>query len=179
MIKKTNFYVLTGAPGTGKSTILSELSLQYVTVNEPAREVIAKQRSMNGTGVWEKDRGLFIKLLQEQSVSHFINTLDEGTVFFDRGVPDCIAYAGYGNVNVESFVSTSKEYRYNEKVFLFEPWEGIYKNDDERTMSYSEALRFHERIVDAYEKLGYTLIKVPNVSVRERVDFILQTIQLT
>jgi predicted ATPase len=37
--------ILTGAPGTGKTTVLRNLATDVLIVDEPAREVLAERRS--------------------------------------------------------------------------------------------------------------------------------------
>lgn len=49
-------YILTGPPGTGKSTILQHLAnLQFTVVEEPARSILSEQRSIGGEGVYDKN----------------------------------------------------------------------------------------------------------------------------
>jgi predicted ATPase len=60
----TNFHILTGAPGTGKSTVLNILSNNGVlTVPEPAREILREQRLLYGRGLPEEDPQLFVELI--------------------------------------------------------------------------------------------------------------------
>ena len=48
------YYILTGAMGAGKSTVLGELKNKGLTcVAEPAREILAEQRTIDGAGVPE------------------------------------------------------------------------------------------------------------------------------
>ena len=174
---KKNAYILTGAPGTGKTTLLKRLADVYETMSEPAREVIADQKMNSGNGLWHKDRKLFIDLLLKKSIENFMNASGPVT-FFDRGIPDCIAYADYGEIEIHQIVENARKYQYNKKVFLLEPWEDIYSKDDERTMSFEEIITFHFKIVQAYEKLGYEIIRVPNLGVEERIAVILREIEI-
>ncbi len=173
---KNNCYILTGAPGTGKSSLLNELSNTCQVVEEPARRIIAEQRSMNGTALWEKDRDGFINLLLEYSLLNFQRNAGTNITFFDRGIPDCIAYAHSGNVETQSLYVVANQFRYNPKIFLLLPWKDIYQNDSERTMSYEATLSFHDYIVSAYTDLGYELVRVPKLDVRARSNFILNEI---
>ena len=66
---------------------------------------------------------------------------------------------------------------YYTKVFIFPPWESIFENDDERKQDFDEAVATYQEIVSAYEKFGYSLVEVPKISVRERVEFILEKIK--
>jgi predicted ATPase len=49
------FFVLTGAFGSGKSTVLENLQLRGIrAIMEPARPILAEQRSMEGRGSRKK-----------------------------------------------------------------------------------------------------------------------------
>ncbi len=174
-IQKDNYYIVTGAPGTGKTTLLNELGTFFKTIKEPARDVIDKQQVSNGPS-WNNDRAKFVDLLMEQSISDFIQAPHNEVTFFDRGIPDCIAYALYGDVAMSSLLNTATNYRYNKKVFVLSPWKEIYVNDKERTMSYEETLLFHSQIVSVYTKLDYSIVVVPEGHVETRFDFIIKQI---
>jgi predicted ATPase len=61
---KHRFFLLTGAFGSGKSTLLELLQLRGIWgIVEPARQILAEQRSIRGNGVPEKDLRLFIELM--------------------------------------------------------------------------------------------------------------------
>jgi predicted ATPase len=82
-------------------------------------------------------------------------------VLFDRGVPDCIAYAAHRGLDLTRSTPASKRYRYNHEVLLLEPWEEIYTMDEMRTMAFAPTLAFHEALVNAYERAGCTLVPAP------------------
>jgi len=170
--RKNNYYILTGAPGVGKTSLVDALSFEYRTVREPAREVIFEQSRIDGNAVWEEDRNLFLDKLLSKSIDNFNNESDALVTFFDRGIPDTVAYSVFGGITENRFLESSLRLLYNRKVFLLSPWEQIYKTDDERQMSFSDSLKFHDEIVRAYDTLDYELILVPNASIAKRVQFI-------
>ncbi len=46
-INKTNYFILTGGPGSGKTTTLNELAHRgFLTVPEVARAIIQKQNAL-------------------------------------------------------------------------------------------------------------------------------------
>ena len=100
------------------------------------------------------------------------------TVFFDRGIPDVLAYMDYiGDKYPDAFVETCKNAPYN-LVFILKPWEAIYRSDNERYESFDQALKIHEHLVNTYQKFNYTLIDVPFDTVENRTNFILKTVNL-
>ena len=61
---RDRFFVLTGAFGSGKSTLLEHLRLRgFRGVAEPARTILAQQRSIGGNGLPEKNPALFVELM--------------------------------------------------------------------------------------------------------------------
>ena len=171
-------HILTGAPGSGKTAILEGLGDGVQTVAEPAREVIAGQRAIGGAGTSDQDPAHFVALLLERSIDKHRAALRSAAtlVLFDRGVPDCAAYATVLGVDPAESLGAAEQYRYNHRVMILEPWEQIYATDDERTMSFGQTILFHEALVDAYERAGYTLVPVPTGSVEDRVAFVLDAI---
>lgn len=164
--------ILTGAPGTGKTTVINLLRNRgFICIDEPAREIIAEQRAVGGLGVWERDTRLFIELLLSRSIKNYSLASGELTIF-DRGIPDCIAYAELAGLSLPHGVAATKQYRY-EDVVIFPPWEDIYCTDDERTMTFKAARQFHEVLMKVYEKFGYRVWEVGSGSVEERAAWVL------
>ena len=63
-----NLFVLTGAPGAGKTAILDRIGAGIRRVGEPAREILAEQRAVGGAGTHDRDPSLFVDLLLERSI---------------------------------------------------------------------------------------------------------------
>jgi predicted ATPase len=164
--------ILTGAPGTGKTAMLDAL-VGIRRVPEPAREVLAEERASGGAGTPDRDPALFVALLLQRSIGkHEAAEVGDGPVLFDRGVPDCIAYAVLLGVDPSPSVRASEVHRYRREVFLLEPWEEIYSTDDERRMSFADTHGFHAALVDAYGGAGYDLVVVPRGPVEDRANFV-------
>jgi predicted ATPase len=173
-----NFYILSGAMGVGKTTVLSKLSeLGIPCVPEPAREILAEQRLIQGMGVPEKNAGMFSMLMLSRSIyNYFENHAVGKLVIFDRGIPDMHAYAKLFRLDETPYVNAANEFRYNRTVFYLPAWQAIYTNDMERKMSFEDAKAFGDSARSIYEKLGYQILEVPRVSLDERVQFLLDRI---
>jgi len=173
-----NFFIITGAMGSGKSTICQEVEAQgQLTIAEPARQILAEQRSFNGAGVPEKDPKLFTDLMLSRALYLYkLNRESRKAVLFDRGVPDMIAYASLFNLDTGSYEKAAQVYRYNPTVFFMADWEEIYTTDDERKMSYEQARGFGQSVRKIYADLGYELIEVPQMNVEDRARFICERI---
>lgn len=174
---KENFFVITGAMGAGKTAVLNQLKKNYFCIDEPARIVLKEQRQISGIGVPEKDAELFNELMLEKMINDYDKNLnEEEIIIFDRGVPDIIAYAELLNVSITKASSHSLYYRYNVNVFIFESWEEIYTNDEERKVDFKTANNFGIKLQKIYKDLGYNIIAVPKISINERCDFIARKI---
>lgn len=175
---KNNYFILTGAMGAGKSTILKELiALKFMCVEEPARPIIAQQRGIGGEGIYDKDTKLFIELMLSRAIFQFQQAQSyEGPVIFDRGIPDMIEYANSADLALAHVQKAAEKYRYNNVVFFTPGWEEIYQTDDERKMSFEAARQFGNDVRKIYLGLGYKIIDVPFEAPEMRAKFIINTI---
>jgi len=175
----SGLHVLTGAPGTGKSAILGWLAVAgTIVVDEPAREILREQRSTGASGTPDRSPATFVDLLLQRSIEKYLAARRlETDVFFDRGIPDCVAYAVHLGVDPKPSVTACREHRYEREVLIVAPWEQVYAVDEERTMSFGDTIGFHDAIVRAYEGAGYELIEVPRGSIEDRAAFVQTSIQ--
>jgi predicted ATPase len=142
-------------------------------VGEPAREILAEQRATGGAGTPDRDPSAFVDLLLRRSIDKYEAALDwEGPAVFDRGMPDCVAYAVLLGSDPTASLAACERYRYHPEVLVVEPWEEIYATDGERTMSFADTIPFHVALVEAYERAGYTLVVVPRDSTEHRAAFV-------
>jgi predicted ATPase len=174
-----NLLIVTGCPGSGKTTLIKSLrNIGFLCVDEPARQVIAEQRAIQGNGLSDKNTMLFTELLLARSLESYKK--HEGSlvpIIFDRGIPDVIGYAKLFGLDTEKFEIAAAIYPYNGSVFIAPPWKEIYSTDDERKMSFDQTAQFHEILRQTYLSLGYELIELPLESVERRAQFIASFLQ--
>ena len=97
-------------------------------------------------------------------------------VFFDRGIPDILAYLNFAKTSpLENFTQLDKTYAYH-KVFVTPPWKAIYRKDNERSETFEEAQEIHQHICHTYRQLGYEVVEIPYGIPSERAEFILQNL---
>ena len=178
-----NKIVISGGPGTGKTSIVKVLeSMGYPCYHEVIRDMTleAKKdtnpaRFVTNPLAFVTDPYDFNRRILENRLGHFKEgtRMSEAVVFFDRGLPDVLAYMDYFKQPYEDdFKAICKDNRYD-KVLLLPPWEAIYISDNERLESFEEALEIHQYLTASYERFGYSPVSVPEGSIPERATFIL------
>ena len=173
------FHVLTGGPGSGKTTLVDRLgALGHATMPEAGRAVLRDQALVGGPAHPDRDPVAFLDtILQWEMRSHREAAGRNGPVFFDRGMPDVAgAYAQLGLPVPAHVAAAVAAFRYAPAVFVAPPWPEIYVHDDERKHSWESAVRTYDVMVEAYTAAGYTLVELPRVSVEERVAFVLERV---
>ncbi|MBS4432349.1 ATPase [Pectobacterium punjabense] len=168
--------VLTGGPGSGKSTLIDALTQRgYTCSTEAGRAIIQDQLAIGGNALPWGDRAAFAEMMlcwEMRSYHH----LDDGNTpcFFDRGLPDIAGYLSLCELPIPMHLEEAlRQCRYFEHVFIAPPWREIYAQDTERKQSFEEAVLTYQVMLDTYQKYGYQLWELPRVSVDERVSFII------
>lgn len=175
----TKKVVITGGPGTGKSTLINELRKQgFVCFEEISRQVIIEAQKEGIDQLFLENPMLFSERLLDGRHQQFIeaSAAKSDIVFLDRGVHDVLAYMDFiGDSYPKSFVDICKTSVYD-MTFILSPWEAIYKSDNERYESFEQALKIHNHLLRTYKSYNYNLVDVPFGTVKERTGFILNAL---
>lgn len=169
------FIIISGGPGSGKSTLIDALEQQGFSRSvEAGRAIIQQQVKIGGTALPWADRASFAELMLSWEMrSYDLAQETEGPVFFDRGVPDVIGYLTLCGLPVPQHMrQAANTIRYNRTVFLAPPWEDIFGQDSERKQDFDEAVRTFRAMEQTYQGLGYEIALLPKSTVQERVNFI-------
>ncbi len=171
-MQQTNWYVITGAPCSGKTAVIRELEkLGYPVVHEVARAYIDEKLQNGETiprikgDILSFERHILYKKIEiERSLSK-----DE-TIFLDRAIPDSIGYYNLEGLDPADPFQKSTFWRYK-KIFFFEriPFE----QDPVRSEDDEIASRLDGLLKESYRMLDYEIIVVPLETVNARVNFIL------
>ncbi|MDP2089579.1 MAG: ATP-binding protein [Flavobacteriaceae bacterium] len=174
-----NKIVITGGPGTGKSTLIDELIKRgYNCLPEISRDITDMTRRNGIEQLFLKNPLLFSEMLLEGRENQYkiADKIETNLVFFDRGIPDVHAYMNYISIDYPPiYIEKSMKYRYN-TIFITPPWQEIYITDSERYENFEQSLAIFNHLRKTYEKLGYHLIEIPVGSIEIRTDFILDSI---
>ncbi|WP_082979913.1 AAA family ATPase [Labrys sp. WJW] len=174
------FVVLTGGPGSGKTTLISALVAQGIqAMPEAGRAIIQDQVAIGGDALPWADRAAFADLMLAADMRSYREAqAAEGLVVFDRGIPDVIGYLHLCGLPVPGPARKAAALcRYRRQVFITPPWPAIYAGDAERKQSLEEAQATHEAMMQVYAGLGYELVPLPLRPVGERAAFVLRALQ--
>ena len=182
----TKRIVITGGPATGKTAIIDYLrSNGFVCFEEVIRKLTAaakdsgdiKEIHSNPIAL-VSDSEKFNHTLIKLRIDDFLASehLDTNSYFFDRGMPDVLAYMSYFNQPIKKeLVDICKKYIYD-KMFLLPPWEDIFTDDEERFETFDQATDIYHHLRDTYKSFGYKVIEVPFGTIEDRAQFILKGI---
>ena len=174
------FFIVTGGPGSGKSSLIEALHQRgYARSIEAGRGIIQDQVAIEGRALPWHDRLLFAELMLSWDMrSYHLAQNSTAPVFFDRGVPDTLGYLRLLRLPAPAHMRKAADvFRYNRKVFIGPPWEEIFEQDRERKQDFEEAVRTYDSLVKTYRSLNYELIELPRSPLEERRDFVLNEIQ--
>ncbi len=167
------WYVLTGGPCAGKTTLLAELEKRgYKTVPEAARTYIDQERAKGRTlEEIRSDEGAFQHALIPMKVSAEQNASKDEVIFFDRGMHDSLVYFSYAGVSHHPELDEALTHLHYRKVFILDMLP--YEKDDARTENYDTASQIHLDLKTAYQNAGMEVVEVPVMPVSARADFVL------
>jgi predicted ATPase len=173
-------HIITGAPGAGKTTVLTALRGRgYAVVDEAATDVNLRLRAQG------RDEAIHgpafidaIALLQRERLEHGLEHAGPATAvqLFDRSPICTLALARYLDVPVTPTLArevdrVTAERTYQPQVFFVQLLGFVTPTAVRRiTLAQSVAFaRFHE---EAYREHGFELVDVPPGTVEERTDLI-------
>lgn len=171
---QTNWCVITGAPSSGKTSVIDELQRRgYATDNEIARELMEKLMATGKSLADIRTKQESVQELQRNilkvKMEHEASLDPQKIVFMDRGMGDSITYYRRAGLDPMTAKAACEKYRYRH-VFLFERLP--LQKDNIRTESDADAENIEKMLQSDYESLGYKVVRVPVLPVSGRADFI-------
>lgn len=168
----TNWHVITGAPCSGKTTVIDHIeSLGYMVVPEVARIYITNEiKKGRALGQIKGDNSFEYTILAEK-IKIEDSLPEDKMLFLDRAVPDSIAYFKLAGLNTDELIQRGRILRYK-KIFLFERLR--FEKDKIRTEDEAEIALLDRLLEESYQMLCYNVVHVPVLSTRDRAKYILQ-----
>lgn len=164
--------VLTGGPGTGKTTTLQELHRRgFAVVPDEARALI---RDRLAQGLPARPEPLeFAQQFLDRSIRQYDGARGSA-VFFDYGILEPLLMlkqaGGIADAEIERQLA---DHPICELVFHFPAWRDIYVQDSERDHDFEHCRRVSNALGEAYRSLGFRVATVPCAPPPARADFIL------
>jgi len=175
-------YILTGAPGSGKTAILRQLEIEgFSIVEEAATDIIALWQAEGIAEPWRHpgfvDAIVDLQRLRETRA----HSRSREMQFHDRSVVCTEALARYLGTPQSQLLAEELARIRSRKVFqkhvFFIRSLGFIKPTEARTISLEEALRFEALHEQVYRELGFDIVSIGPGSVPERVGEILAAIK--
>lgn len=174
--------VITGGPGTGKTSIIKALESEgFYCFHEIIRSLTLEAKKdikdsslASNPLAFVEDPNVFNTMLLNGRSEQYVEakTRKEKILFFDRGVPDILAYMAYFKQEYgNDFIKPCEDYKYSQ-VFILPPWKEIYVSDNERLENFEESVEIHDHLEKIYTHFNYNVITVPIGTVADRVSFI-------
>lgn len=170
-------FVLTGAPGAGKTAIIRQLELDgYSVVEEAATDIIAAEQAQGKAEPWTEpsflDAIVYLQGVRQRRASHQPDEVQ----FHDRS-PVCTAalatYLGYrmSPVLAAELDRVRTEGIFERRVFLIRNL-GFITPSEARRISFEETVRFEKIHEETYRRFGFDLMAVDAGPVADRVRVI-------
>ncbi len=165
-------YILTGAPGSGKSSILLELERRGEhIIREAAEDVIKRYQAKGIEKPWElpnfQGEILDLQIQRENRIPQ-----EAKRVFIDRGIYDGLAYLKEGS---EIYKKIKEDGRNYSKIFFIGRLQKTETNKTRREDDLEAAL-LENKLQETYLQQGYELFKIPQLQLEERAELILNWI---
>lgn len=171
-------FILTGAPGAGKTAILQALAARgWPVVAEAATDVIARAQADGRDEPWREPRFIDdILALQEKRELAALEA-GGGTVIFDRSPICTLALARHLGGPVSTALAgalgrIARDRTYEPRVFFVESL-GFIVNTEARRIGLDEAQKFGALHEAAYRELGYELVRIAPGPVEQRAEAVL------
>lgn len=162
----SNWFVITGGPSSGKSTVLGLLAeLGYKVIPEAAR-VLIEEEMAKGKKIEEirgNEQDFQRRVLKEKirTENNLLHDFPRQTIFFDRAIPDSIPYFRICGLDPSEVLPVCQRGLYK-KVFMMEQLP--FEQDGRRTEDHEEVKVLNRLLPKAYKDLDYKIVFVPRMS---------------
>ncbi len=146
---------------------------------EVSRSVTREAQNRGIDQLFLQDPLVFSELLLKERINQYemAEKFADEIIFFDRGIPDVMGYLDYLGVEYPELFRMESHQRRYDRILMMPPWKKIYQTDSERYESFDQSLLIFEKLKRTYAELGYPFEIIPEASVDNRIEFILNAIE--
>lgn len=177
-------YILTGAPGAGKTVLIRALERAgHAVVEEAATDVIALVTGQGVAEHWKEPSFIEEIVALQIRRQRRADAWADDIVFFDRS-PICTwalcEYAGRAPPVrlVDEMKRIEREGIYQRRVFFIRNL-GFVTPTEARRISFEDSLRFEAIHAEVYRRFGYELVDVPAAPLGERLEMVTGAVTTT
>ncbi len=169
---QTNWHVITGAACSGKTTLIDLLADKgSQTAPETARHYLDREMGKGRTldEIFKDattEPGIYDMQLR---LEHGLRAID--VVFLDRALPDSLTFFRFAGLNPNEILAECFHHRYA-SMFLLDRLP--FQQNDARIEDDAFAGLLDEWLARDYSALGYNVVRVPVLSIKDRLAFILE-----
>lgn len=175
-------YILTGAPGAGKTAVLRLLEINgHTVVEEAATDVIALGNACGRGEPWQDHAFIDNIIALQRHRQNFARAADSATVFFDRSPVCTLALSRYLGFPTSHQLAREVDRVVVEGVYettvFFIRNQGFVQATAARRISFEDSLVFEHLHERTYRDLGFQLVEVPAAPLTDRVALVQQTVE--
>jgi len=171
---ETNWIVITGAPSSGKSSVIDAIEkLGYCVQREVAR-VLIEELKRAGATLEDicKDQIALQRAIIAREISNEAVRDPQQLTFLDRGMGDRITYDRLLGLDPSETLALASRYRCK-AVFIMDRLPFV--QDDVRIEDEATAKLLDLMLEEDYRSLGYRPCRVPVMPIEERVELIIES----
>jgi predicted ATPase len=168
-------YILTGTPGSGKTSIIKALQANgYSTIEEAATDIILESQATGNLEPWTQPSFVdkIVTLQKQRQIKGATLTCE--TQFHDRSAICSYALSKYlgflpSPILTKEIDRIEKDAIFQKEVFFIENL-GFCLPSAVRKISFEDSLVFEKLHIETYLSFNYKIIKIAKNSISERMN---------
>ena len=167
MKSATAWYVITGGPSSGITTLIQALKERDFNIQHESARIIIDEEIAAGKEIADirGNEAQFQEIVYYHKLEREAQLDPESVIFFDRGLPDTFAYNKLHNFPISKEMDTVMRNVIYKKVFLLEPF--TYEKDYARVESEEECERLFHLLQEAYQRSNTPMEIIPAFPTKE------------